>query len=433
MVRMSIAGVFRSVIAGWLALAVALSALTQPAQVHASGNEGFVPGQVVVRLLDGADLNLIHLAFRTTTLDQLFGSTDTFLLGIPAGSDPRQLAEQIGLSPLVVYAEPNFLTDMPEDSSTDRIYGWAGEDPVVYEDQTAVRRMNLSTAHDYSAGAGTVVAILDTGAQLDHPLLSESLHPLGFDFVDRDPIPAEERNGLDMDGDGRVDEGYGHGTHVAGIVHLGAPEAELMILRVLDSDGRGNTFWTASAIRFAMHGGANVINLSLGTAAPAVVLSDAVQAAAQQGVVIAAAAGNVATRAPQYPAADLCAIGVAAVTYQGIKSDFSSYGAWVGISAPGEDIFSAFPENGYASWSGTSMAAPLAAAQASLLLSVEPEASLDRIGQLMGATSLLLDARNPAYRGDLGYGLMNITASLEAQAAGVELSAERDVLAGCTP
>ena len=104
-------------------------------------------------------------------------------------------------------------------------------------------------------------------------MLANSLDVLGYDFVDNDLAPDEEANGLDDDGDGRVDELYGHGTHVAGIVHLVAPDARLLPLRVLNSDGRGNNFRTASAIVYATHRGADAINLSLGTphqsAAPA--------------------------------------------------------------------------------------------------------------------------------------------------------------------
>ena len=146
-----------------------------------------------------------------------------------------------------------------------------------------------------------------------------------------------------MMADGRVDELYGHGTHVAGILHLVAPDARLLPLRVLNSDGRGNNFRTASAIVYAAHRGADAINLSLGTSEQSMLLREAVNEAAQLGVVIVAAAGNLNTDAKQYPAAEACAIAVTSVNAQERKSSFANYGDWIGVAAPGENIYQRVP------------------------------------------------------------------------------------------
>jgi subtilisin family serine protease len=299
------------------------------------------------------------------------------------------------------------------------------------QNQDSTRAIHLEAAHDLSRGEGTLVAVLDTGVQSNHPVLTNSIEVLGYDFVDNDLAPDEEANGLDDDGDGRVDELYGHGTHVAGIVYLVAPDARLLPLRVLNSDGRGNNFRTASAIVYATRRGADAINLSLGTPHPSALLREVVGEAAQIGVVVVAAAGNLNTDAKQYPAAEDCAIAVTSVNARDKRSSFANYGDWIGVAAPGENIYSTFPVDGYAWWSGTSMATPFVAGQAALLRGANPQLTLDEVGLLIGGTSDSLDKRNPAYRGQLGEGRIDLFASLESLVADTWPTPEHNVLAGC--
>jgi subtilisin family serine protease len=218
---------------------------------------------------------------------------------------------------------------------------------------------------------------------------------------------------------------------VAGIVHLVAPEARLLPLRVLNSDGRGNNFRTASAIVYAAQRGADVINMSLGTSTQSALLRDAVDEAARFGAVVVAAAGNLNTNALQYPAAEACVIAVTSVNDQDKKSSFSNYGDWIGVAAPGENIYSTFPVNGYAWWSGTSMATPFVAGQAALLRSADPQLTLSEVGLLIGGTAVSLDNRNPGYRSQLGQGRVDLLTSLESLAADSWPTQDRNVFAGC--
>jgi subtilisin family serine protease len=228
-----------------------------------------------------------------------------------------------------------------------------------------------------------------------------------------------------------VDELYGHGTHVTGIVHLVAPEARLLPLRVLNSDGRGNNFRTASAIVYATRQGADAINLSLGTSQPSALLRQVVGEAAQHGVVVVGAAGNLNMDAKQYPAAEACAIAVTSVNARDKKSSFANYGDWIGVAAPGENIYSTFPVNGYAWWSGTSMATPFVAGQAALLRGANLQLTLDEVGLLIGGTAVSLDRKNPAFRGQLGEGRIDLFASLESLVAHTWPTPEHNVFAGC--
>jgi subtilisin family serine protease len=263
-----------------------------------------------------------------------------------------------------------------------------------------------------SRGAGAVVAVIDTGAQLDHPALAASFTAARHDFIDGDDVPDDVFS--DVNGDGVADEAAGgHGTHVAGIVHLVAPEAQIMPLRVLDADGNGDIFTVAEAILYAIHNGADVINLSLGTPSKSDLLKEVVREATRNGVVVVAAAGNLNTNAPQYPAADQCALSVTAIGPTGIKSEFANFGGKVEFAAPGESIYSTFPKDGYAWWSGTSMATPFVAGQAALIHSAGPALNARDIALLIGGTARSLDKLNPQFVGRLGRGLIDISASLE--------------------
>ena len=414
-----------------LILATFVAASPFRSSVHAAAPD-YEPGQIVVKLapLLGNNLLGINQTYGTTTLASLPDHSDIFLLQAPLGANTEQLVQVMTSDVRLVYAELNYINESPEDGGTNRTYGW-GEDSTPMQNQDSTRTIHLEEAHDFSRGGGTLVAVLDTGVQPDHPALANSLDVLGYDFVDNDLAPDEETNGLDDDGDGRVDELYGHGTHVAGIVHLVAPDARLLPLRVLNSDGRGNNFRTASAIVYATHRGADAINLSLGTPHPSALLRQVVGEAAQLGVVVVGAAGNLNTDAKQYPAAEACAIAVTSVNAHDKKSSFANYGDWIGVAAPGENIYSTFPVDGYAWWSGTSMATPFVAGQAALLWGANPQLTLDEVGLLIGGTSDSLDQANPAYRGRLGEGRIDLLASLESLVTNAWPTPERNVFAGC--
>jgi thermitase len=397
----------------------------------AKGASSYVPGQVIVRLAANTlSINAINLAYGTGTLATLYNHTDTFLLRLPRLLRPALLLQLLSLDPRVAFVELNTIVQSPYDGSTDRIYGWS-TDPSPLDTQDASGLMQLEAVHALNQGAGAVVAVLDTGVQLNHPGLDGALAANGFDFVAYDLVPADQAEGLDEDGDGRRDEAYGHGTHVSGIVHLIAPEARIMPVRVLNSDGRGNAFQAANAILYAAVNGADVINLSLSAAQPSLLLHVTVAEAASLGALVVAAAGNLNNNAAQYPAADACALAITAVDANRRKASFASFGPWVSAAAPGVAIYSSVPTSGYAWWSGTSMAAPFAAGQAALLRSLAPDASLDDLARLIGGTAQSLDADNPGQAQLLGAGLINPLASLQALLAGEIPAQDHNLLADC--
>lgn len=413
-------------VTGTFVVALCLLALVGlPAQAYEEGDD-FEAGQVVVKLepTSGATIEEINADYGSRTLEKLLGSAGIYLIELPADSDTEANAEEMEEDPRLLYAEPNFIADTPEGH---RYRHKAAGTSASLSAQYAYDALNLSYARKVGQGGeGTTVAVLDTGVQLGHPELRANFEGVKkYDFVGDDPNPADRKVGLDADGNGLADELSGHGTHVAGIVDIAAPQARIMPLRVLNSEGYGNVFLIAEAISYAERHGADVINLSLSTPGVSEVLQDRISGATERGVVVAAAAGNVNTARPQYPAAGegeaSSTDGLLAVTsvdrYEE-KSHFASYGSWVDVAAPGNAIRSAFPTDEFAHWSGTSMAAPFVAGQAALIHSQDPSLDPAATEALIQDTARSLTATNPSYAGMLGAGHANIGASLRKLQSG---------------
>lgn len=217
------------------------------------------------------------------------------------------------------------------------------------------------------------IAIVDTGIDLDHPDLADKI-VASIDCVDGTCDPG-----------GNDDEG--HGTHVAGIAAAetnnsiggagAAPDATLMSVKVLDSNGIGTTAAAAAGIRWAADNGGAVINMSFrvmsgGGYQYSWIVHDAVKYAWGRNQLLVGAAGNDNYQVPVYPARHPEVIAVAAHDWTGWKAGFSNWGDEVELTAPGVDIYSTHPWSGTAcsyqsaTNSGTSMAAPFVSGTAAL-------------------------------------------------------------------
>ena len=184
---------------------------------------------MLVRLAATADLSGVLATHGLSRLDA-FGSRPIYRLAVPSGTALAPLLDALRADPRVLRAEPNRSAGTPEGR---RRSVWAIGEASAYAAQWAPQALQLPTAHTIATGIGVRVAILDTGVDTAHPALAGRLLP-GRDFVDDDLDPSEAG--------GPADAGYGHGTHVAGLVALAAPGASLMPLRVLDAQGRGNVW-----------------------------------------------------------------------------------------------------------------------------------------------------------------------------------------------
>lgn len=359
-----------------LATTALLLGLLAPAAVAADEEEGV---GVVVKLEDGRPLQELVDAVGATGVEPLVGSRGLWVLTFPDGTELDKRAKDAEEHKFladdkkgVVFAEV-LLADGDLDGT--RMSSWYDGVPEVTAGtsvaaQPAAELLQLDELHAVGRGAGTRVAILDTGLS---PVAG--LVPVAqYDFVDDDGDAADVGNGLDDDGDGLVDEAAGHGTHVAGIVHMVAPEAELLAYRVLDSDGRGSVYAVVEAIGQAVADGADVINLSFGTHEQSKLLKEAIKDADKAGVMVVAAAGNTGVDDKTYPAAFSHVVAAGASTVEDTAAPFSSHGGWVDVYAPAVGIQSVLPDGSVVSWSGTSMAAPFVAGLGALLREVDPEA-----------------------------------------------------------
>ncbi len=271
--------------------------------------------------------------------------------------------------------------------------------------QWALTKLNAESAWQIASGSGQTVAIVDTGTSAEPDLAPALL--TGWDFV--------------TDQEGGHGDQNGHGTHVAGIVAAAAgnavggsglaPGAKLLPVRALDAAGAG--YWSdiASGIIYAVNQGAGVINLSLGGHSDDPNLKAAVDYATSNGRTVVAAVGNDGSGALTYPAAYPGVIGVAASTQSDGIASFSNYGPAVDVAAPGVGILSTVP-GGYASMSGTSMAAPFVSASAALVRSAAVSRGLGAVNVESVLAATATDLGSPGKDLYSGSGRINPRAAM---------------------
>jgi subtilisin family serine protease len=374
--------------------------------------------QAIVELVPGADIELINAEFDTVLVACIL-EKNLYLLGLPNHLDPEQFAESLEqLEEIVVDAEVNDDAQSPDAVNGDTQPFFFSLHPGSYgqfENQFVSTLLNLPAAHGLTLGAGATVAVLDTGIDATHDLLIDQVLT-GINYVDGGTDTDDTGNGIDDDGDGVVDEMVGHGTVVAGGIALVAPEASLLPVTVLDSDGNSDTFRILQGIYWALDHDADVINMSLSARTHNHFLRDAVEQARNAGVLVVAAAGNDDREHPVLmPAGDENGLGVASTDAEDHKSWFSNYGEHIDFSAPGDAVISSIPQNGYGEISGTSISTAIVSGVAALVKAQHPEATPDEIIERMANTAVPLDGLNPEYEGQLGAGRVDALAALDGQ------------------
>ncbi|MCC5663075.1 S8 family serine peptidase [Nostoc sp. CHAB 5784] len=256
-------------------------------------------------------------------------------------------------------------------------------------------------------GKGVVVAVVDTGVDYNHEDLKNNIWTNTKEIVG---------NGIDDDGNGYIDDNYGwnfsdknnntldnngHGTHVSGTIagennNYGvtgiAYNAKIMPVKVLNESGSGSYSSISKGIRYAVDNGANVINLSLGGASSNRTLESAINYASSKGVIVVMAAGNDGDSSPDYPAryAYKSGIAVGAVDKNNNMPDFSNRSGTdeiAYVTAPGVKVYSSVANNQYATYSGTSMAAPHVAGVVALMLSANPNLTNAQVRQIVAETA----------------------------------------------
>ncbi|MBV9743638.1 MAG: S8 family serine peptidase [Acidobacteriia bacterium] len=264
-----------------------------------------------------------------------------------------------------------------------------------YVTQPAATIVGIPNAQSSYGVTGTgIVAVIDTGVDPMQPVLQPVLIP-GYDFTRNSPggselpdvpltslpivngiapvfISSRSAAGVDESTVSVIDNPqyaqFGHGTMVAGVIHLVAPRAFLMPLKAFQANGYGYTSDILRAIYYAVSHGARVLNMSFSMQQWSLELGLALDYANTVGAICVASAGNSSSSSAVYPAAYSNVIAVASTDNYDNRSSFSNYGSWVWVAAPGEGVVTTYPWGAYAAVWGTSFSAPLVSGTVSLLL-----------------------------------------------------------------
>jgi subtilase family protein len=410
-------------------------------------------------------LQNICLPLLCTVVRGLDGSQNQLFLVQPSLlSDVTSLLKTLLGTPGIVAAEPDQILAMPlvpqyvipnglYSTSLMQYYGSTAWTGFVQQPPMQIIRAQDAQSTFRVTGAG-IVATIDTGVDPTHPVLQPVLVP-GYDFtrntaggselpdasacsttslssllfgtssstctttssaqpvfVQQSSVAVLDQSSVAVvDGNGMSD--FGHGTMVAGIIHLVAPTAKIMPLKAFQSNGTGNLSDILRAVYYAIENHANVINMSFDTKSYSAELVRALHSANNAGIICVAAAGNDGKDELVYPAALTGNVmGIASTSDVDTQSSFSNYGSdVVWIAAPGENIVSTYPFGTYAAESGTSFSTPFVSGAAALLLQVNP-----KIGQY-GASQELAHAK--WISAAMNHGRLDVYRALDALIYGV--------------
>ena len=358
---------------------------------------------------------------------------DSLRLRLTPPETPAEAVKRLNRSPYVEFAEPDLLLRA----------AMIPNDPFFTAQGAYLNLIEASLAWDIEQGSeSVVVAVLDSGIDLDHPDLKGKVWS----------NPREiENNGIDDDNDGCIDDFYGcsfvtangsdpscaapgqnlikddhgHGTFVSGIIAaqgnngLGvigtAPGVRVMPVKILDCTGGGTASQAALGLLYAARLGARVANVSFGAEGESLTLVNAMREAHDKyGMVIVAPTGNSGRRGVSFPARlrETIAVASSGTALDPLaRSSFSDWGAEVRVAAPGLNVVSTVPMEHCSAWrcaegqpyaiaSGTSFAAPIVSGLAALLISRTPNLSPDAVARIISSTAQPLpDGDTPNWDG----------------------------------
>jgi thermitase len=345
----------------------------------------------------------------------------------PVGSDVPALLDALEREPGVLAAERNgkFIAPECRQWNIDAIPLGPGGGQL-FDAQPAFAALRMSGARS-THGSGVTVAVLDTGIALASPRIPAARRLPGIDLLTPGGLAEDGRNFLDDDGDQLVDEGWGHGTAVASLVHAVAPGASLLPVRVLDDDCRGTAFSFAAGIVRAVNAGARVLNLSFGTHDSSSVVEKAIRYARDRGAVIVAPVGNDQEREAQFPAKHSDTLGVAAVDSGLVAPAWTNHSSDVDLVAPGVDVIAPYRSE-FARLSGTSFSAAFVSGAAAVAMQALPGLDGRDVGrEIEDRFARSVEPWNPDLGSDLGSGIPDVGA-LERLIPGPRLRNPRVVM-----
>ena len=353
-----------------------------------------LPGELLIKMQPGYPIEPILSEFGGTIIDVLL-SPNTYLADFPDSLTASELAMELLSRNGVVVVHPNYVLNVPEShqmsisfpDESAPIYV-CGYSPEPYYDQDGNLSTGLDSAQLLGEGNLITVAVIDNGIDAGHPLFESAILEPGYDFIDNDSDPSEVPGSF-----------LGHGTFVAGLISLAAPQCRILPLRALNSEGFGSAFTVADAIYYAIDQQVDVINMSFGMHAQDATIATAINDAYAAGIVLVASVGNEATTQETYPAAFAQVMAVSAIDDTEAAASFSNGGTYIDISAPGVNVYGPLVGNyDWGTWSGTSFSSPLVAGACALLLGRNPDLTPDEVLETMRLSA----------RADLVSGLLTV-------------------------
>ncbi|HTW23076.1 MAG TPA: S8 family serine peptidase [Candidatus Baltobacteraceae bacterium] len=376
------------------------------------------PGVIVRTNLGLAGLKVVCLINGCTVVGNIDGNLNqVFLVRPMPGLLPNLLAGVLQTVTGIIDAEPDQTLVIPPNSQSQstsdnppaglwdttpvNYYGNTVTDGYV--NQPAAQIIQIPQAHNtFNVSGSGIVADIDTGVDPNHPAF-QGLLLQGWDFTRNQP-GGNEMNDISMSApppcqtcpaayvnqhtaamldqhtaamlDGSQYEAFGHGTMVMGVIHLVAPTAKLLPVKSFSANGNGSLSNIIAGIYYSVQNNANVINMSFDMQSNSTELTDAINYANSNHVVLVASAGNDGEDETVYPAAYQNVMGVASTNNQDQRSSFSNYGNQiVWVAAPGEGVITTYPFGLYAAGWGTSFSSPFVAGTASLVLNMQPQDS----------------------------------------------------------
>lgn len=355
------------------------------------------------------------------------------------GQNVPELLQALSSEPALEYVEADQVASQkPEDEKavSANFKAQAALNDTYFDQQYTLQAMNVPAAWEVTQGEGIVVAVIDTGVDLDHGDLKNRVVP-GYDaFSQEEGDDAGDVSALNY-----VVSSYKHGSHVAGVIAAEAnngkgiagvaPQAKIMPVKIFaDLSDIIKSLWApeedtsytivsilADGIVWSADHGADVINMSLAVSEESATIERAVKYALSKNISVIVAAGNArhVDNGRNYLAAIEGVIGVGATDEANKVTFFSNSGDYVSVSAPGQDIISSVPSflglNSYVKMSGTSMAAPAVAGVAALLKAkYGDQATPAFIKQRLESTAI--DKGDPGRDDFYGYGIVNARAAL---------------------
>jgi subtilisin family serine protease len=351
-----------------------------------------------------------------------------YTLAVPEGKGLFETLREFSSLNEVAFAEPSeagfndALIYIPDDPEFTKLWGLHNTGQVV-NGMTGSADADIDAAEAWDIARGhpdVIMAVIDTGMDMNHPDLAPNLLPIG----------AEDWDFADV-GDRIPDDADGHGTHVAGTTAavdnatglIGvAPKCRIMPLRVNLNAGmnqnRADAINYVAAQAVANPGRRYVINCSWRMNGDHAGVHNAIINAVNKNVVVVFAAGNsnvdIGGATPQYPAIYPEVISVVATDQQDRRATFSNFGAAADVSAPGVNIFSSIPNDTFGFLAGTSMASPHVAGLAGLIWSHNRTLTNHQVRTIIETTGDNIDALNPTFVGKLGKGRINALKALKA-------------------